>query len=435
MPQLTPPKPGLFVKANPSRTADNPGHYHVYRRADDGTVSRQQIVGFSYFGEVGGLKVIPADNYVVLDMYNGSADWTQAISASSSSTAIRMSYEQWFDLLADHGINFSRIFVYPDVEQAYYPCDKPNGVKYDLASPGSSYLNLLQRYILYAQRRNIIVQISFAGVQTLRGGEWGFHPMNANNNVNLFLNTADGRKKFCVIAPPSGAVNTEPEKNYEAQFRILEWIVAASSWAWNVVYELFNEPGGTDAITGELDWLVAVATWLDLRLRVNPAIPNSGHTHLITLNSGPTLLTQDTTQVQNNVLKRMLFDASGIRRTHPLIDVFSFHGTQWGNERGKADRPPGGNQALAAQLIENGTRSALSTFYSNKLETGKVVEGSPVALICDSDAQYRAQDNPKVYAGVVLNTLQLDYNHRWSSYWLSQANLCHQVEGIQNRAA
>jgi hypothetical protein len=423
--------PKLIIKSNPTQPAGNPGHYHVYLRPDSGADTRQQLVGFSYFGEVGGLRVIPASNYVVLDQFNGSSDWTQAISCGSNSTAIRMSFEQWFDLLADHGINFSRVFVYPDVEPAHYPCDRPDGTHYDLNAPGSFYLTLLQRYIIYAQRRNVIVQISLAGIQTLRPAKWAFHPMNANpampKNVNGFLQTDDGRKKFCVIKAPVGTAATEPELNYQAQFKIIDWIVNVSGWAWNVVYELFNEPGGTaDNTVGEINWLVTVANWLDTRLRDSAT---GGHTHLITLNAGPELLTRD----GNNILKRMLFDAQGNRRAHPLVDVFSFHGSQWGGNSGDSHSDHRPNPPLSRAEIRDATRNAVNSFYSTPIDVaGNVVQGSPVALICDSDAHYRAQDSPGLYASVVLKDLKLDYNHRWSSFWLSQSRLCSQVNGIQN---
>jgi hypothetical protein len=419
----------LIVKLNSTRPPGNPGHYHIYLQPDSGPDVRHQLVGFSYFGEVGGLRVIPASDYVVLDQYNGLSNWGQAISCSSNSTAIRMSYEQWFDLLATHGINFSRIFVYPDVEQAHYPYDMPDGTHYDLNWPGSFYLTLLQRYILYAQRRNIIVQISFAGVQTLRPAKWAFHPMNAARNVNGYLQTNDGRTKFCVIQQPDQVVDTEAEKNYQSQFKIMEWIIEVSSWAWNVVYELFNEPGGTtDVVEGQFNWLVMVANWLDARLR-DPQ--TGGHTHLITLNSGPNLLRPDS----NNILKPMLFDAQGNRRAHPLIDVFSFHGSQWGSDAATPHLSPTEDpySAKSDTEIADATRNAVNSFYGKAIDgLGNKVEGSPVAIICDSDAHYRAQDNPGAYANVVLNLLKLDYNHRWSEFWLSQAKLCRQVQGIQS---
>ncbi|HKC65777.1 MAG TPA: hypothetical protein VKB86_19195 [Pyrinomonadaceae bacterium] len=425
--------PKLIIKPNPNRSPSNPGHYHIYLRADDGKEERRQLVGFSYFGEVGGLRMIPKSDYVVLDQYNGSSDWTQAISCSSNSTAIRMSYEQWFDLLATHSINFSRVFVYPDVEPACYPFDRTaDGKQYDLNAPGSLYLTLLERYITYAQRRNIIVQISLAGIQTLRPAKWAFHPMNAaaKLNVNGYLDTLDGRKKFCIIMKPDAAADTEPEWNYQTQSEALDWILNVSSWAWNVVYELFNEPGGTiDHADGQINWLVTMVKWLDERLR-DPE--TGGHTHLITLNSGPTLLAPD----GSNILKRMLFDAQGKRRAHPLVDVFSFHGSQWGGDSAGPTRPgPNGNPPLSPDVIGNATRNAVNSFYSRPIDAdNNVVQGSPVALICDSDAHYRAQDSPAIYGRVVLKDLQLDYNHRWSSFWLSQSKLCGQVEGVQNAA-
>lgn len=421
--------PRLIIKPNTNPNPDNPGRYHVFLRSDSGVETRHRLVGFSYFGEVGGLRVIPANNYVVLDQYNGSSDWTQAISCSSNSTAIRMSYQQWFDLLADNKINFSRVFVYPDVEPAWYPFDRTqDGTHYNLNSPGSMYLTLLQRYILYAQQRGIVVQISLAGIQTLRPAKWAFHPMNAAKNVNGYLQTNDGRTKFCVMQPPVGAVDTEPELNYRTQSTALDWILNASKWAWNVVYELFNEPGGTaDNLVGEINWLVTMAKWLDERLRDTAT---GGRTHLVSLNAGPELLAAD----DKNILKRLLFDAQGKRREHPLIDLFSFHGPQWGGDAGVAQRTADNpNPPLLDDAILRATRAAIRSFYNTAIDAaGNTVPGSPVGIICDSDAHYRAQDSPETYAAVILGDLQLDYNHRWSSVWLSQSRLCAQVQGIKN---
>lgn len=415
----------LFIKPV-APTANLPARNHIYARLDD-VESRKRIAGFSYYGEVGGLKSIADGVYVKLDLHPSPT--TNPPNPNSNSTAIHMTFDQWFDLLKSHKVNMSRVFVYPDREPAFYLFDRVwNSTEYDINMPGSMYLTLLQRYIQAAERRGIIVQITLAGTHSLRPAEWVFHPMNGAINNSQYLSAANGNKKFFKMRPPNAAPATDEEKwNYAVQSKTLDWILNASNWSWNVIYELFNEPTPDENIAPEQrKWLITMAKWLDERLRAR----NGGvRRHLVSMNASKEFLTPD-----NNILKELLFDEQGNRRAQPLIDVFSFHGAQWGEYPGKPTRDPDvpdDFEPVPRSKIENATRAAVKAFYNQEINFGnnvtKKVQGSPVALIMDSDAHYYAQDSPDVYGGIVMRELDLDYNHRWHEYWLSQKRLCKQL--------
>lgn len=416
----------LFIKPN-TPTSDLPARNHIYVRLDD-VEKRKRIAGFSYFGEVGGLKKLPDDGkYVKLDLHPSPT--TKPPDPNSNSTAIHMTFDQWFDLLQSHKINMSRVFVYPDVEPACYLFDRVwNSTEYDINMPGSLYLNLLQRYIQLAERRGIIVQITIAGSHTLRPSEWVFHPMNGAINNSDFLSATNGKEKFFKMRPPNDPAATAEEKwNYEVQSKTLDWILNMSCWSWNVIYELFNEPS-TNA-PEQRRWLITMAKWLDERLR---ARSGGVRRHLISMNASAEFLVPN-----NNILKELLFDEAGNRRKPPLVDVFSFHGLQWGDDPKIPTRPNNttGHQPAPASEIEKKTRNAVKAFYNQEINLGndvtKKVQGSDIALIMDSDGHYAAQDSPDVYGKSVMQTLDMDYNHRWQEFWLSQKRLCDQLKWMK----
>src|SRR5439155_26526772 len=101
-------------------------------------------------------------------------DWQSAL-ANSGSTVVVMTYGQWIKFLSDHKVNQSRLFCFPEVSCFLYPIlrysprhDDPNKRnKYDLNYVSVLYLNDLTRYIELPRRKGIVVQNSFASVQSL----------------------------------------------------------------------------------------------------------------------------------------------------------------------------------------------------------------------------------------------------------------------------
>lgn len=443
----------LFIKPN-APTDTQPARYHIYVGSPNGSGMRRRIMGFSYFGEVGGRKSLPPNKpYVVLIPPGKTSatgeEKTEPVDEKVRQDQIRMTYAKWLDKLKNNKINMSRIFVYIDVEPEHCLFDlTPNGKRYNLNQPNADYFYRLKKYVEMAAERDIIVQITLAGSQTLKAEDddsWSFHPMKKENNTsNKYLATnpdhpqkpTDGLDKFFVMSAPDSPGNEEQKWNYEVQSRTLDWLLDATSGYWNVIYELFNEPPvNLQPSEDARKWLVTTAKWLDERLK---ARNNGVRKHLVALNAPNKYLYNNDSRLE--ILRQLLFDENGKKLERPLIDVFCFHGMQWGGATGRGQRPNNdkGNPPLPLKdrdMIRTTTIDAVNRFYNKQFDFGgnnkPHVKDFPIAVIIDSDGQYCAQDSPKIYGSIVMNELDLDYNHRWSDFWLSKDRLTGQLAELK----
>jgi hypothetical protein len=420
----------LFVKANPAVSPGDPARYHIFLRLENG--SEQQILfsGFSYSGEVAGLRNAPAADFVQLsaDIDPPNENWQAALS-DPGSAVIKMTYGQWIRFLSDHKVNQSRLFCFPEVSCFLYPIlrysprhDDPNKRnKYDLNFANVLYLNDLVRYVELARRKGIVVQISFASQQALRESanvdDWNVNPFNKNNNINGFITALNGLGSFCNL--PGHQDVSDAEKRY------IEAIVNRLKPYWNVMFELFNEPA--PVVAGVVDWHRQVATWVHNLLR-DAAGERS---HLITFNAPASLLNPDL--AGGSLLAKLLLDGSGRPLAIPLVDAYQFHGDQWGGPSGIKDCAQRPRPASAPVTITDATRAAVNGFYDTFVDAGRRFKaaGSRVALICDADAHSLAQDNPTQYSAAAYG-LRLGYVHRWMSCYLRQDKLRNQALGVKN---
>lgn len=418
----------LFIKANTSVTTSNPAKYHIYLKKDDGSEQQILFAGFSYYGEIAGLRVPPADRFVQLsyDFDPPNENW-QAALADDTKTIVKMTYGQWIRFLSDHKINHSRIFCFPEVACAVYPIHRYGATapplwinKYDLNLFNTLYTRVLTRYLELARRKGIVVQISFASVQSLRDApgvdDWNEHPFNKKNNINGFIDAPDGRTQFCDIAS---------HPNYlAAEKRMVEGIVNAAKPYWNVMFELFNEPFPN--LTGVVDWHRQVATWVHNLLRD----PTTGErSHLVTFNAPAELL--DPLLPGGSILAKLLMDGAGNRLPIPLVDAYQFHGNQWGGDSGTRDCASRPQAPGTAAAITEATRNAVNAFYDRWIDAGhrfKVAQ-SRVAIICDADAHSKAQDRPDVYGAAAFG-LELSYVHRWMDCYLTQGKVKSQADAL-----
>jgi hypothetical protein len=417
------------VKANPAVSPDNPARNHIFLRRDDG--SEQQILfsGFSYYGEVAGLRNVPPTDFVRLlsDIDPPNENW-QAALADPQSTVVQMTYGQWMRFLSDHKVNQSRLFCFPEVSCFLYPIlrysprhDDPNKRnKYDLNFASVLYLNDLTRYIELARRKGIVVQISFASLQALRNSlnvdDWNVNPFNSLNNINGFITAQNGLGSFCDL--PGHPNVSAAEKRY------IEAIVNRVKPFWNVMFEIFNEPA--PVVSGAVDWHRQVATWVHTLLR-DAAGERS---HLITFNAPASLMNPDL--AGGSLLAKLLLDGAGQRLAIPLVDAYQFHGDQWGGPSGSKDCNIRPQPPSTPATITNATRNAVNAFYDTFIDAGRrfKVAGSRVALICDADAHSLAQDNPGPYASAAY-ALRLGYVHRWMECYLRQDKLRNQALGLK----
>lgn len=417
----------LFIKSN----GTNRPRYDIWIDRD-GAQREIRLAGFSFYGEVSGLRRRPASNFVELvpDTDPPNEDWQAALSRDAS-TSIVMTYGQWFAFLAAHNVSQSRIFCFPEVLCRQYPvfrygptapADRRN--KYDLTRKSNAYLGRLTRYLELARRKGVVVQISFASIQMLRDhpdnpGDWNANPFNAQSNVNGFIRAASGVGAFCKIgASPQLAA---------AQKLVVDSVVDAAKPYWNVMFELFNEPNTNLGATQVVNWLATVAKWVDAKIR-NPQ--TNVRSHLVTVNAPFDLLS--VMREGGSILKPLLLDPAGRVSTSPLIDVFQFHGDQWGGDEGLRECTARPQPPLDRAVIRQKTQTAIDTFYSRKLDASlpHVVGDAPVAVICDGDAHFHAQDRPDAYAVVCFNN-GVSYIHRWSGCYLSQGKLKAQIAALK----
>lgn len=193
------------------------------------------------------------------------------------------------------------------------------------------------------------------------------------------------------------------------------------------MFELFNEPNANLGATQVVNWLATVAKWVDAKIR-NPQ--TNVRSHLVTINAPFDLLS--VTREGGSILKPLLLDGAGMVRKSPLIDAYQFHGEQWGGDDGLRDCAARPQPPLDRTVIRQKTQTAIDAFYNRKLDATlpHVVGDAPVAVICDGDAHFHAQDHPEAYALVCFNN-GVSYIHRWSNCYLSQGKLKAQIAALK----
>ncbi|HJQ27051.1 MAG TPA: hypothetical protein VKA60_24395 [Blastocatellia bacterium] len=167
------------------------------------------------------------------------------------------------------------------------------------------------------------------------------------------------------------------------------------------MYEISNEPRQADTAQyphQSEDWLFEVASWAD-GLLWDANFNRRKRLLMLNLGSGA---------FRTSVLKRLLTGAG-----HHLIDLFSFHGTEWSH-------PPNVADPTIAQ-IQAQTCATVSAFYNTDLGTtpAKKVGDYPVTILLDTDANYPAQDGPTKYLKAALG-LKASFNYRWSDDFIGE---------------
>jgi len=386
----------LIIKPNPAFNATtDPSRFHTHLRLDNGTEPRLKLSGFSYFGEIAGLRHINPGPSVVLFPEHNATDWPRLAVAGSPETRIRMTYAQWLAMLAAHKINLVRIWAFDLNESDSYPFHHTFGSdQYDLNVASTRYRRRLVRFIDLARRHGIVVHLTLSSDQMLRQEFWPKTPFHTRHAVNDQFGGDTGFDSFLNIGT-SGV-------RFNVLRAMVKSLVTAVKPFWNVMFELMNEAGVTAAARPmAAQWHKTVAEWLDDDL-------NDGtgkRTHLVTMSA-------ITAPVD---LRAQIIDAL-VRNGENLVDVVSLHGNQWGG--------PDRAAAPTDEQIRADTRGKVTALYDRH-------PGRPFAVICDSDAFPLAQANPERYAGIALRDLNLNYAHRWHSSALSHAGLRNQLRGQQ----
>lgn len=129
------------------------------------------------------------------------------------------------------------------------------------------------------------------------------------------------------------------------------------------MFELFNEPNANLGEVAVVNWFTAVAGWVDAKIRD----PQTGvRSHLVTMNAPADLLSN--TRTGGSLLVPLLLDAAGNVRPSPLVDVFQFHGNQWGGDSGVHDCLQRPQAASPVATIDTATQAAIDGFYNRAID-------------------------------------------------------------------
>lgn len=410
----------------------------VYRTIDENGVAAYQRVnlcGFSYFQELNGLdptadqgiKLWSAKDTEVTG-YDGYPD--ELPPPILTGDKFGMTFDYYLDHLKAKKINYSRLWVFPLAAYEYTAYDKDSEDlkhRYDISTVSTAYLERLNEFIEKARDRGIIVCLSLFSSQMLKHDYWKDHPFNvAKNTTGVghpekgYIGYEDGSEVhnafgvFCDVADGSPVANAQ--KSFVTQ------IVMPTMPYWNVVYEIFNEPGSSDSgypITNAAPWIKMVAGWIDDLLKDS----TGNRTRLISITALDELIP---------ALMAGLVPEGGSK----LVDIFSLHGTQWGGNAGTsmgANDVCKGTHDIPVEIIQTGAgefepnpetqehemiprpgmNETIKKFYSDS--------NYPVALIFDCDSLYWAQKKPANYVQACLEK-RASFSYRWGDKFLKKIN-------------
>ncbi len=160
-------------------------------------------------------------------------------------------YQNFLQTLANHNLNFTRVWVTEQWTTLGSQTANPGGQEYghsaftgsyaarnyDLNQINPSFLDKLEGFIAAASARGIVVQLALfdrAGLtltNDIIGGVKG-SPYNNTNNVQSFINLPQNRGEFTNLSAPINPV----------QRNLIDAIRNRLSGYGNVIYEVMNEP-------------------------------------------------------------------------------------------------------------------------------------------------------------------------------------------------
>ena len=161
-------------------------------------------------------------------------------------------YVRYFDMLAQYGLNYTRIYPGAIVEpegfwlaedmlapagkdlivpwmRSNVPGYKGGGNKFDLDKWDPEYFDRLRDFMKEADKRNIIVEIAFFNCQNKP--YWAFSPLQKDNNIQ--------RVGDCDHVTFQSLNNAPLVRE---QFRFVEKLVMETNEFDNVIYEIVDEP-------------------------------------------------------------------------------------------------------------------------------------------------------------------------------------------------
>ncbi len=368
----------LIIKPNPTASDADPAKYHTHIHLDDGSEPRIILAGFSYFGEIGGLRHIPPDKHVVLYPERDGDDWKRVLKWGSSDEHIRCTFRPWLKFLADHHVNLVRAWVFDLNEADSYPFFHRFGQSlYNLQAQSTRYLRRLIRFIDLARIHGIVVHLTLSSDQMLRGPQWPKFPFHPNHAQ---ADPATGTEFFTTSG--SSFLDFSDPRRQQIERTMISWLTAAVKPFWNVMFEVVNEGGFSQDKQKVADWARTIRGWLVEDLKD----AQGNRTHLIT-----------TSAVDDRIYNAV------------TPDIISLHGGGWGGSPETPDPTAD-------------TRNKVRDLYNRFT--------FPFAVICDSDAFAVAQNDPKTYAAVAVQNLKLNYAHRWSDRFLSFSLLYSQINSL-----
>jgi len=425
----------LFVDQNPARTTAtdsnsplyNPCYYSIFQHNAGNTNSRVILCGFSFFDEINGLDP-SADIGIDLDpAYAAPSKKVIRDPATGAilQTMFQVGFEEYLDILQRKGVNYLRIWLFSLDPTPYSPFQKISG-KFDLSklnndpSKPKPYFQRLEQFVQLARDRGMVICLSLFSVQMIRPFNkpnhwWGGNPFNSAANSNGIIVGDDGnpapeaKKLFCKIVKP-GTLNGDAHQMqlYTFQKNLVTEVVNCTKPYWNVIYEMFNEPGTVGdtenfVIDNIIAWHQEAVKWIKDAL--TPDCPR-----LIAVTA-------------LDVLQPLLLDALNVKQNNVAgdIDLVGLHGNQWGGDSKSGPGAACNATAPAASAIVSGETTGDQKFHPGILNAIAANKDRRLALIFDTDAHYLAQQFPAPYLAESLKA-QGNFNHRWSDTYLRQVD-------------
>ena len=180
-------------------------------------------------------------------------------------------YAKYFDKLASYGVNMSRVWVVYHWTHDLLPW-AGKWKSWDLQNYDEAFFLRLHDFVEYAQKRGIIVQVTFfdsCGIETESPIRWNNSPYNKNNN----------KQSYCASNKDVDDLDGSPPVWEEVNKPLIKKVVDTLDGLDNVIYEVMNEPHDD---FGKDDFLGAVINELYKHLNA------PGHTGstIISLNGG-----------------------------------------------------------------------------------------------------------------------------------------------------
>jgi hypothetical protein len=175
-----------------------------------------------------------------------------AIAARNPNTKIGtplVNYTTYLNKLASYNINFTRIFLvdpWSNNYKAWFPFNTVTGTtKYDLTQENVDFITSVYNFVTYAATKGIVVEITIFDQCGIDDSDaWPYNPYryDSSSQQNPIQNNING-----YFSGYSDLVSIGTQAIACIHSDLIGWVASAVSGCGNVILEIMNEPGTTNA--------------------------------------------------------------------------------------------------------------------------------------------------------------------------------------------